>query len=204
MEKGESSGHSRGAVTTDGTAEKKKGDEAKELVLQLIIDAEKFKATLNPPKGNEIIRNIGDFQDQQYPGVHNPDQEHLDDDDFFHITCHVDPTVKSKIERGEYVDFEKLLMRDRFWCRGDDTKLEFYHHDGHTYLAPPEREFKINNVRKWEQAFRVYVTIYSKANPHRAAEIWQYVYVINTAASSYVWENVAFYDFTFRHDVTQS
>ena len=35
-------------------------------------------------------------------------------------------------------------------------------------------------------------------NPHRAAEIWQYVYVINTAAANYVWENVSFYDYTFR------
>ena len=63
---------------------------------------------------------------------------------------------------------------------------------------PAERENRITNVRRWEQAFRIYAAIYSQANPHRAAEIWQYVYVINSAASTYVWENVANYDYTFR------
>ena len=53
-------------------------------------------------------------------------------------------------------------------------------------------------MRKWEQAFRVYAAIYTKANPHRASEIWQYVYCINTAAQSFHWDNVTFYDMTFR------
>ena len=35
--------------------------------------------------------------------------------------------------------------------------------------------------------------------PQRSREIWQYVSVINTAAASYSWENVANYDYTFRH-----
>ena len=37
------------------------------------------------------------------------------------------------------------------------------------------------------------------ANPHRSKEIWQYITVINTAASSYLWNNVYNYDITFRH-----
>ena len=32
--------------------------------------------------------------------------------------------------------------------------------------------------------------------PH-VAEIWQYVYVINSAASTDIWDNVASYDYTF-------
>ena len=66
------------------------------------------------------------------------------------------------------------------------------------YLTPvSDREGKISGLRKWEQAFRVYAAIYSKANPCRAAEIWQYLHVINTAAASYTWDNVAYYDYTF-------
>ena len=57
---------------------------------------------------------------------------------------------------------------------------------------------KTNNFRKWEQAFWVYATIYCGANPSRAKEIWQYITVINTAASSFIWENVYNYDVTFR------
>ena len=36
-------------------------------------------------------------------------------------------------------------------------------------------------------------------NPHRSKEIWQYISVINTAAYSYIWDNVYNYDITFRH-----
>ena len=81
----------------------------------------------------------------------------------------------------------------------DDNRMELVNRDGSTFFIPAvDKEAKISNVRKWEQAFRVYATIYSRANPHRAAEIWQYVYTINLAASSFVWDNVANYDFTFR------
>ena len=36
------------------------------------------------------------------------------DDEFFHLTCHVDLNLKHKIERGEFVELDKLLTRDRF------------------------------------------------------------------------------------------
>ena len=62
-----------------------------------------------------------------------------------------------------------------------------------------DRANKITSFLKWEQAFRIYATIYTGANPSRAKEIWQYVSVISTAASSLVWENVYSYDVTFRH-----
>ena len=61
------------------------------------------------------------------------------------------------------------------------------------------KDSRITGVHKWEQAFRVYATIYCGANPHRSKEIWQYISVINSAASAYSWENVASYDYTFRH-----
>ena len=37
----------------------------------------------------------------------------------------------------------------------------------------------------------------------RAHEIWQYIHVITTAASTYVWENVLEYDVTFRQLMSQ-
>ena len=58
---------------------------------------------------------------------------------------------------------------------------------------------KINGYRRWEQAFRIYATIYCGANPTCAREIWQYVSVINTASTSFVWDNIYEYDITFRH-----
>ena len=78
--------------------------------------------------------------------------------------------------------------------------MELVSKNGLTYFVPlQDRNAQINGLCKWEQAFRVYAAIYSQAQPHRASEIWQYVYVINLAASSYHWNNVSFYDQAFRH-----
>ena len=121
------------------------------------------------------------------------------DDEFFHLTCRIEVSMKQKIERGEYVELEKLLPKDRSRKIVSDDRLELVNRDGNTFFVPASsRESGITNVRKWEQAFRIYAAIYSRANPHRAAEIWQYIFVINSAASSFSWENVAYYDFTFR------
>ena len=32
-----------------------------------------------------------------------------DDDDFFHVSCHIDGALRLKIERGEFVELEKLI-----------------------------------------------------------------------------------------------
>ena len=128
---------------------------------------------------------------------------------FFHVTCHVDNLLKEKIRNGEFVELEKLLPRDRGSLvmnnSGEDfdfkTFLQAITQNNNTYLGPPHmdnRERKINTIRRWEQAFRVYAAIYTEAHPGRAAEIWQYVYTINTAALSFQWDNVYFYDQTFR------
>ena len=125
----------------------------------------------------------------------------VSDDDFFHLTCHIEPSLIHKIEKGEFVELEKLLPKDRLghYKGGEENRLEWVQRDGGTYLVPAMRDNKITSIRKWEQAFRAYATIYSGANPHRAKEIWQYISVINTAAASFMWDNVYNYDITFRH-----
>ena len=35
----------------------------------------------------------------------------ISDDDFFHLTCHIEPALFQKIERGEFVDLDKLLPK---------------------------------------------------------------------------------------------
>ena len=48
----------------------------------------------------------------------------------------------------------------------DGSIVELITKGGHTYFAPAkENDAKINNVRKWDAAFRVYAAIYSEANP---------------------------------------
>ena len=155
-----------------------------------VVEAEQFKASIAEPGKNEgrepqLIPNIGS-------GV--------SDDDFFHLTCHIEPNLIHKIELGEFVELEKLLPKDRSGTnRNDESRLEWVQCEGGTFLVPAQRDCKINSFRKWELAFRAYATIYCAANPHRSKEIWQYISVINTAASSFIWDNVYNYDITFRH-----
>ena len=110
--------------------------------------------------------------------------------------------MKSKIERGDFIELDRLLPKHPSGAGGsynqyDENKVELVSRGGHTYFKPI-KETQINGLRKWEQAFRVYAAIYTQANPEKAGEIWQYMHLINVAASAYQWSNVASYDVTFR------
>ena len=96
------------------------------------------------------------------------------------------------------MELEKLLPKDRLGGK-EENRLEWVQRDGGTFLVPAHKDNKIGSFRRWEQAFRAYATIYCGANPQRSKEIWQYITVINTAASTYQWDNVYNYDITFRH-----
>ena len=141
-----------------------------------------------PPKGKEF--NFEHF-------LHNID----DDDEFFHITCHINPTLRNKIAQGEFIDLEQLLPKDKslngMSVQQEEHKVELVSSGSHTYFRPM-KDTQITGLRKWEQAFRVYAAIYTESNPERSGEIWQYMHGINVAASSYHWDNVASYDLTFR------
>ena len=158
-----------------------------------IVDAERFKATVEqPPAG----RNDSLVVEKPFKMLDIGSG--VSDDDFFHLTCHIEPSLIHKIEKGEFIELEKLLPKDKIG-KHDEGRLEWVQRDGGTYLVPAQKDNKIGSFRRWEQAFRAYATIYCGANPHRLKEIWQYITVINTAASSYTWENVYNYDITFRH-----
>ena len=166
-------------------------DVAREVTDRIILESEKFKAQLVAPKGmpSRIDSNIELLRKLD------------NDDDFFHTSCHIETTLKLKIEQGEFVDLDKLLPIDKGAggvSMAQDNRLGLVYEDGEAFLAPAKKVNKINSFRKWDTAFRVYSTIYSEANPHRASELLQYVQVIHLAASNNPWDNVAFYDFTFR------
>ena len=190
----------------DKPSEGRNSEEPREDAAKLIVNAEQFKADVVPPQGKQQqALGVESNQNRYFLGVNQVNSSMdenvrmvLDDDEFFHVTCHVDRAMASKIGRGEYVDLEKLLVKEWFKRRDSEDRFEFVTREGHTYLAPAQdREPKINGIRRWEQAFQMYAAIYSKVNPSHAAEIWQYVHTINTAASNFVWENVAYYDYIF-------
>ena len=179
-------------------------DETRRKAEATVIEAEKFRAVIATPTGNFEISNpqiVNKVPMQNIPNIGGG----VSDDDFFHLVCHIEPNLIHKIENGEFIELEKLLPKSSVGNvsagrYSDETRLEWVQHDGNTFLVSANsKESKTTNVRRWEQAFWVYATIYCTANPQRSKEIWQYISVINTAAGSYVWENVYNYDITFRH-----
>ena len=187
-------------------------NEVRDRADRLILDAEWFKASISAPRGKETLGreiisqsvNQGNFMQQAEGTTVFPTTQCIptvdNDDDFFHLMCHIDPTLRSKIERGDFVDLEKLLPKTRFPHRmGEDNRTEMVNREGMTYFVPiSDCDNSINSIKRWDQAFRIYAVIYCKQNPTRSAKIWQYIYTIHTAASSFQWDNVAWYDYTFR------
>ena len=119
------------------------------------------------------------------------------DEGYFVVGAHLDETTVSKIGKGEYIDFGKLLPRDRVVAK-EDCCMEMIIRNGKTFWVPVGNSVQINSFAKWEQAFRVFSNIYCKANPNRAAELIEYNNVIHTIAMAYTWDNVYTYAKEFR------
>ena len=77
----------------------------------------------------------------------------VSDDDFFHLTCHIEPSLIHKIKKGEFIELEKLLPKDKLNNKNEENKLEWVQRDGGTFLVPVQRDGKINSFKRWEQAF---------------------------------------------------
>ena len=111
----------------------------------------------------------------------------------------MDANLQDKIRKSEYVEFARLLPRDRHTL--EDGQLELINRGGQTFfVSASERDnaYVISNYHKWEQAFRIYSKVYLQTYPQEATELLQYNHVIFTASLSYVWDNVYTYDKEFR------
>ena len=122
------------------------------------------------------------------------------DEEYSLVGGHIDENLQKIIEGGGYVDFAKLLHKDRVEQENDNRLKIMTGQGGGTFLAPYSDRFlsSVNSLSKWQQAFRVYTNIYLKVNPRRGSEIVQYNHVICTAAQTYPWEDVYRYDQEFR------
>ena len=157
---------------------------AREDADQMVIQAEKYKAQLLPEGMIDKLNKL--FQSSN-------------DDEFFYTNCHIDETIRDKIKKGGFVELEKLLVRRKGMKPRNEHKVDIVSKDGVTSITSTEdKETKITSVHKWDQAFRVYATIYTKENPHRGSEIWQYIDTIHRAAKTFYWDSVAEYDYCFR------
>ena len=119
------------------------------------------------------------------------------DEGYMVVGSHIDEVTFRKIERGEYVDFGKLIPRDKVLME-DDGRMEMIVKGGKTYWSPVSEAVTISNFFKWEQAFRVFANIYTKSHPHRSSELIEYNHIIHNISTAYVWDNVYTYDKDFR------
>ena len=121
------------------------------------------------------------------------------DEDFMLLAVHIDENLAQKIAQGEYVNFAKLIQKDKL-AMEEDNRLELVNRGGCSFWVPvSEREVtSITSISRWDQAFRVYLKIYTKANPTRAEELVEYSFVIHSASEVFSWPNVYFYDKLFR------
>ena len=160
---------------------------------QIIRVAEAAKAKILPLPGKEQDLDVFDLKNQY---VHSA----MVDKGYQLVAAHVNDNIKTKITKGEFVDFAQLLPRDRI-SKTEDYRMELVNKDGRTYFVPAsekENSGVISNFSRWEQAFRVFSDIYTRHFPNRAAELIQYNHLIHTASLSFSCKNVYNYDRDFR------
>ena len=110
----------------------------------MIVQAEQFKAAVEKPKGNvpQIISQLpaGLTEVPQLQTFNQYFKQLLDNDDneFFHLTFHIEPSLKSKIESGQYVELERLLPRSRSQIIADEQKFQMINKNGYSYWIPAD------------------------------------------------------------------
>ena len=119
---------------------------------------------------DQKIRNAEMSKAVMFPvtGKHNTEQfinTAMIDEEYMVVGSHVDNSTVQKIKNGEYVDFGKLIPRDRILTE-EDNRLELVIKGGHTYYVPASESTEINNFARWEQAFWVYSNLYTRFFPH--------------------------------------
>ena len=162
---------------------------------QLIKDAEVAKAKIYDVPGR-IDSNIFCDKDNLTSQFM---KSALMDESFLLVASHLDQNTHEKIIRGEYVDFARLIPRDRILTE-EDQRMQLVMKGNESYWIPANQteNTSINSFSRWEQAFRVFSDVYTRAHPSRASELVQYNHVIHTAAMAYSWDNVYLYDKDFR------
>ena len=155
-----------------------------ERTFTIIKEVEAAKAKIFPSQANEQISN--------FEFIAKMDQ------DYSLVGSHVDELTQAKIICGEYIDFGKLIPKERIISEEEGNKMELIIKGGRTYWAPVTESLSINGFSRWEQAFRIFSDIYTRAYPQKSTELIQYNHIIHSIAGTYVWENVYSYDKEFR------
>ena len=112
-------------------------DEDADHAEQLIKEAEQVKAQIFGPSGglSEGFKQM----------IHTPSAEA--DEDFLLVSSHIESSTKQKIERGEYVDFAKLIVCDHLG-HDEERRMELVMKGNQTYWVPV-------NAQMWSSAVSI-------------------------------------------------
>ena len=167
---------------------------------KVIKAAEASRARIHEIAGrsreNHLSQDVGE-QDKQL--CSQLAKSILVDEDYSVLGSHLDSLLRKKIIEHEYVDFARLLPRDRVKIESDN-RMEMVQQNRQTYWIPYTNRDNLNisSYHKWKLAFRVFSNVYTAAHPARATELLQYHHLICSASQNYVWDNVYMYDIDFR------
>ena len=140
--------------------------EARQQAKKVIREAEASRAT--------ALNNKGMFSAE-----FNKAQSATDfGENYIVIGSHIDNSTKERIWKGEYIDFSKLLPKSV--SHADDEWMELVNRGGQSFFVPiSDRESgNISNFGKWEQAFRIFMNVYTQRFPEKAGDLIQYNHII--------------------------
>lgn len=188
------------AKRRERTVEEKRKD-VKRQTDQRITEADRTRTDAIKPEGKAIaiLNSLGG----EFAQVASQLQTILGDNDFDPLAAEIDAQTYEKMETGKYVDLKKILPKDDYFSEEDDEcRLQIIAKPdgGHGLVKEKSHAEKqgINSIKKWLVAINIYATAYVKKNPHRAAEIFQYIFDIQEAANTYTWESIYIYDRVIR------
>ena len=122
-----------------------------ERAFNIIKNAEMAKGKIFATKGNCEVDITNHF-------LHSA----MADESYLLVASHLDSGTLAKIIQGDYVDFVKLIPRDRV-LQEDESRLEMIIKGGKTFWVPVSETTAMSNFSKWEQAFHVYSDVYLRS-----------------------------------------
>ena len=176
---------------------------AEQRVVKVVQDADCSRARVYEVKGNEIEQRLKQIRIQQERLVNQaiPINRSVGES-YLLVASHVDEVTREKILNNQYIDFAKLLKHDQPGVCDDDQKMIMVNRGGLSYWVPmADKNNTINGYVRWDQAFRVFLDIYTGKFPGRMSELIQYGHIIFTASYTYSWDNVYLYDREFRKHI---
>ena len=170
-----------------------KKETAEEWADKMIQEAEVTRARVYDLTGKEKLRLEHSLEMGQEGRISS-----LMDEDYQLVASHMDEQTRQKIVQREYIDFVKLIRKDRF-TEEEEQKMMMVNKGGLSYwVQMTDHSQAITSYHKWDMAFHVFLDIYMNHHLNRTSELIQYGYIINTASMSYAWENVYLYDREFQ------